>query len=805
QPLSPSVSYLLSSLPSLSMSDCSPSSSSAGWGSAMLLDLAVDRIGELIGDSRVPPIDGRLPESVSNAILESMRERGRLSPAVLSRLDHQRFRITEADLSECSIDTHSLSVLLAHPLRKLSLYRAKDFNRPDIGDARRLVGLALSDTSLARDTLRSLNIGGAMSGVVAVTDIMTTLKAFRNLESLLVSENNSLYNYTLSCFVFSTPHLRHLDVSKCEHLTDISCLKNAPNLEVFLMHGIRLDMEADAIVNTLKALRKLRVVDLSDKRSDYHSDSTDERPRVDMALVLWNALRSLEEDFDDVMWPELRSLDLAGNSLSGLSTAEASTMVRTIIARHPQLENLSVLDTPVDRVDFTANLHAGLRLANAATRETCLHALSLYWRPEREAFTAHALQAVYYLLQSNYEGFSSWERNECARLFELSMRFHKKDVAIQMAATACLYHLCKLKRIRKLEPRNIRSCIDRCLDAAQTYPTTTQLQKNVWLTICNDHLLQSCPIDFHRTCSVALESMIQNRDSSVARMTIAIVSIVAPKFTASESALLSDSRYVAFLVDTMKQHLNEVATTRDNASHFALKFTLSALWNLTDECAMTCRQIVQHGGVEIAFRALDECAENQNIRTKVLGLLNNIAEVPDLQEHLLKREYITALESLLFDVADFGGVPDQQQGAESAAAGSNTRIDVPYFAAGILANLVTSPAWNWTSGLPCKTLVNRTMVEAVTAWPRLTYAMVAYRSFCPFLNLLSRSDCPGAQLWAVWAVEHVCIGGAIEDDGDYLRRLRSDGGISQLKDIIDPSSKSSNHVKLIASRILAYI
>lgn len=38
---------------------------------------------------------------------------------------------------------------------------------------------------------------------------------------------------------------------------------------------------------------------------------------------------------------------------------------------------------------------------------------------------------------------------------------------------------------------------------------------------------------------------------------------------------------------------------------------------IADECAMTCRQIVDHGGVEIAFRALEECAENQNIRTKV--------------------------------------------------------------------------------------------------------------------------------------------------------------------------------------------
>ncbi|KAF8361860.1 zyg-11, partial [Pristionchus pacificus] len=795
------VSSLLSSRCFSPMSDCYPCSST-GWGTAMLLDLAVDKIGELIGNDRVPPIDGRLPQSVSNAIIQSMRDKRRLNPMVISRLDHDRFRITEADVSECWIDVNSLSSLLSHPLRKLSLYRTKSEDNTDV---RKLLGCAVSETCQARDTLRSLNIGGSMSTIVVITEIMDMLKAFPHLQSLLLPEVNSLAHYSLMGLISVVPNLLHLDISKCDKLNDISCLRGVPQLEVLLMHGIRLDIDGESIIDTLKKLKKLRVLDLSDKRSDYHSDSSDERPRVDMALVVWTALRAMEDG--QVMWPELRSLDLAGNSLIGLSTEESTTMVKTIIGRHPHLENLSVLDTPVDRVDFSRYLEGGVRLANASTRETCLHALSLYWRPEREAFTAHALQAVYYLLQSNYEGFSSWERNECARLFELSMRFHKKDVAIQMAATACLYHLCKLKRIRKIEPRHIRNCIDRCLDAAQAYPTTTQLQKNVWLTICNDHLLQSCPIDFHRTCSVALESMILNRDSSVARMTIAIVSIVAPKFTASESLLLNDPRYIGFLVETMKQHLNELATTRDNASHFALKFTLSALWNLTDECAMTCRQIVDHGGVEIAFRALEECAENQNIRTKVLGLLNNIAEVEDLQFHLLRTEYIRALESLLFIKTDVAQ-DDSMEGGDRSSSSSNSsssRIDVPYFAAGILANLVTSPSWRSLNGLPCKIEINRAMVEAVTSWPRLTYAMVAYRSFCPFLNLLSRSDCPGAQLWAVWAVEHVCIGGAIEADGDYLRRLRSDGGISQLKDIISSTSTSSNHVKLIASRILQFV
>uniref|UniRef100_A0A1I7WXD4 DUF3475 domain-containing protein n=1 Tax=Heterorhabditis bacteriophora TaxID=37862 RepID=A0A1I7WXD4_HETBA len=95
-----------------------------------------------------------------------------------------------------------------------------------------------------------------------------------------------------------------------------------------------------------------------------------------------------------------------------------------------------------------------------------------------------------------------------------------------------------MKRIRRLSISDVRLCMERCLDAAETYPETTQvflliidfyllifvsslnffqLQKNVWLTICNDYLLQLSGVDFYRTCKIALESMLSNRDSGVSR------------------------------------------------------------------------------------------------------------------------------------------------------------------------------------------------------------------------------------------------------------------------------------------------
>lgn len=209
-----------------------------------------------------------------------------------------------------------------------------------------------------------------------------------------------------------------------------------------------------------------------------------------------------------------------------------------------------------------------------------------------------------------------------------------------------------MKRIKRLSVKEVNNCIERSLDAAEQYRSMTQLQKNVWLTICNDYLLHLDGIDFYRTCKVALDTMLLNRDASVERMTIAIVSIVTPKMLPIEAKQLTqDAKYVNHLVKIMNDYLeayhrefrNGHDRDNDNAL-YTLKFTLSALWNLTDECPATCRAFLEAGGVEIAFRILKAFEVHGNVQTKVLGILNNLAEVDELQlQQLCKLEYIAVL------------------------------------------------------------------------------------------------------------------------------------------------------------------
>ncbi len=66
--------------------------------------------------------------------------------------------------------------------------------------------------------------------------------------------------------------------------------------------------------------------------------------------------------------------------------------------------------------------------------------------------------------------------------------------------------------------------------------------------------------------------------------------------------------------------------------------------------------------------------------------------------------------------------------------------------------------------------------------------MVAYRSFAPFFPLLGSWDIPGVQLWAVWAIRHVCSKNADR----YREMFEKQGGcqaIREVKDYLDSEEK----------------
>lgn len=91
-----------------------------------------------------------------------------------------------------------------------------------------------------------------------------------------------------------------------------------------------------------------------------------------------------------------------------------------------------------------------------------------------------------------------------------------------------------------------------------------------------------------RCCASALQSMVDCRNTQVTRVTVAIVSVLVAKIPLQKTTQLGiNATYMNFLIGILKNKLIE-QTTRVNedgenplAGDFTLKFTLSALWNLS--------------------------------------------------------------------------------------------------------------------------------------------------------------------------------------------------------------------------------
>lgn len=58
---------------------------------------------------------------------------------------------------------------------------------------------------------------------------------------------------------------------------------------------------------------------------------------------------------------------------------------------------------------------------------------------------------------------------------------------------------------------------------------------------------------------------------------------------------------------------------------------------------MTCQVFLVEGGMDLFIEVLDTFPGDKCIETKVLGLLNNIAEVPHLRSNLTKDNFLIHL------------------------------------------------------------------------------------------------------------------------------------------------------------------
>lgn len=64
---------------------------------------------------------------------------------------------------------------------------------------------------------------------------------------------------------------------------------------------------------------------------------------------------------------------------------------------------------------------------------------------------------------------------------------------------------------------------------------------------------------------------------------------------------------------------------------------------MSDESPATCHMFLEERGLDLFLSMLNVYEQETSIETKVLGLLNNIAEVPELRSNLMCSSFIEAL------------------------------------------------------------------------------------------------------------------------------------------------------------------
>nr|XP_035931153.1 protein zyg-11 homolog A-like [Halichoerus grypus] len=255
-------------------------------------------------------------------------------------------------------------------------------------------------------------------------------------------------------------------------------------------------------------------------------------------------------------------------------------------------------------------------------------------------------------------------------------------------------------------------------------------------------------------------------------MAVSITSILALQLSPEQTAQLKEELLMAVkeLLAIVKQK------TTENLDDVTLLFTLKALWNLTDESPAACNHFMENQGLTTFIQVLETFSESA-IQSKVLGLWNNIAEVRELSSKLVTEDVLKHISSLLH----------------------SKEMEVSYFAAGIIAHL-TSDRQPWMSHDLQRSALLQDLYATIQNWPssscKMT-ALVTYRSFKAFFPLLGNFSQPAVQLWALWAMYHVCS----KNPSKYCKMLVEEEGLQLLCDIQKHSEADPQAQQIAASML----
>ncbi|XP_063962659.1 protein zyg-11 homolog B-like isoform X1 [Lytechinus pictus] len=672
----------------------------------------------------------KLHRDLAEQLLRTLSEARQLKDYTLSLFANQNLvSIRKACLRYATLTSRGLRALSGHQLTELDAAGVRNVNVNDI------IG-ALGEWT--RRNLRSLNVSNCTFMNNSKFCIVISLPQLRLLRHLNVSYTEFGNNLGLEWVAEGLTHLESLDISGTlvYNIAPLTRLKQLKSLSMFHTRVAEKD-----IPSTVAQLPELRHLDIS---QDMHPvpDSAHETG----VNVLLNA--------DDSV-PNLISLDISGRDNI------RDEALWHFVSRRPRLKFLGLTQTQgvvKDRQSTIemcyeaylsderhVNFRPELKVSGYATESQVLEGLQRY--TERPHYVHKLLCFLFNMTQ-----FLEKPRPDIVKIILPQMRAHPRILGVQMAASACLYNLTKHQLGEGVHVSVLSTMVGLVLDAMETFYSQQQLQKNVLLTLCSDRILQDVNFDRYRASKMVMDCLFVFDDPSMTRMSVAICSILAAKISTVQTTLLGTKRNMQKLLQIVRQKADI------RSVDITLKFTLSALWNLTDESPPTCTIFDNEGGLDLFIDILEIFPDESTLQTKVLGLINNIAEVKTLRDNLKREDFLKHCKRLL----------------------ENDQIEVSYFAAGIVAHLLKDGEDTWASKPHLREEFQQSLHNSILKWKNPAGEMVAYRSFSPFFPLLKCYEIPEVQLWSVWAMQHVCTKNASR----YCPMLVTQGGVDLLSEMV---------------------
>ncbi|XP_044076824.1 protein zyg-11 homolog isoform X1 [Siniperca chuatsi] len=667
------------------------------------------------------------PQEMADQLLRKMATKGILNDTTVGIFRNSKeLRLRRASIRCCPVSAEAFRLALCpHRLQEL------DASCVSGGLTGANIVSSLASNPECRSSLQRLSLNGLHLDWESLGEDGGTRVGFSSLQGLrtLNLANTDLTDAVLED-ICTLPQLESLDIS-CSAVSKLTALLDCKNtLRSLITHRLRqLDMSPTRLLFVLSQLHTLRHLDFSDDH--FTVDDSDGRDGDE-------TVRQLLEGSPQVL-PSLVSLDISGRK----RITEAA--VRAFVEARSGLVFLGLLATGASSCDLLSS-QKNLKVTGEANENQVCEALRRY--RDRECFIREALVHLYNLITDIDK-----PRPDMLKLLLSGMQNHPTSLHVHLVATACVFNLTTQDLAEAMPVSLLSSTVTQLLYAMKTFPNHQQVQKNCLLALCSDYILQDVPFDKYLAATLVINWLSSHEDPTLQRMAVAVISILVAKLSTEETAQLGRDVFIMKQLLAIVQQKAMVGVVDST-----LRFALSALWNLTDEMPTAARSFIECQGLELYEEVLESYNTEPSIQQKVLGLLNNIAEVEALQADLMEEDLLEHILSLLQD--------------------PQVEVGVRYFAGGILAQLASRPE-AWTLDDELRSTILKQLHASIITWTQLEREMVSYRSFRPFCPLLQTCQPSGVQLWAVWAIRLVCS----QNTSHYSSLLEKEGVTELLKSL----------------------